>query len=481
LLLLILKPTQIFNVGAQLSFLAVCGIIWISQFDKEPNSFEREHATWIQKLFSRAKSLFKMSLGIWLFTAPVVLTQFHLITPIGLVLNLFLMPFVTIVLFIGYLTLILSLVIPVLGTVPAFLFDLSLTGFTWTIQTAGEAQWGNRYAASPEIWWLVGYYILLIFIYYAGFATQSIQKSTLSPPLSSVQPLTGTKIWHQLARHRWIILCSWISIGLAWALVPSGSNKLSFNVLSVGHGSAVLIEFPNGRHLLYDAGSLDGGIRAANAIESTLFTSKTPRIDTVVISHADIDHFNACSLFMQKIPVGSVCFSSHFLDFNQQAVSSFVEELEENRTPIQILQQGDQLQIDSQVEVLVLHPDTKTTLESDNDHSVVLLISYAGRKILLTGDLELEGQAILRQIGNWDVDVVTAPHHGAREENSRDFYNWCQPEYVTISSGQHHHIDEIRSNCTACQEVLSTQQYGAIRFEIQQNGSLTVTPWLDND
>ncbi|MBY0457337.1 MAG: hypothetical protein K2V38_08375, partial [Gemmataceae bacterium] len=54
----------------------------------------------------------------------------------------------------------------------------------------------------------------------------------------------------------------------------------------------------------------------------------------------------------------------------------------------------------------------------ENARSLVLLIRHAGHSFLLTGDLEGEGQAMVvaRPIG--PVDVMLAPHHGAKGANA---------------------------------------------------------------
>ena len=59
-----------------------------------------------------------------------------------------------------------------------------------------------------------------------------------------------------------------------------------------------------------------------------------------------------------------------------------------------MIQAGDQLLLDPEVQLTVLHPTSLTRDHQDNGNSVVLLIQYAGKRILLTGDIEEGGQPV---------------------------------------------------------------------------------------
>ena len=74
---------------------------------------------------------------------------------------------------------------------------------------------------------------------------------------------------------------------------------------------------------------------------------------------------------------------------------------------------GDRLVFDSPVRVSVLWPPWSARPVSDNEASCVLLVEFAGRRILLPADLEGAGLAELIAHTPGRFDVVTAPHHGA--------------------------------------------------------------------
>ncbi|SFB70954.1 competence protein ComEC [Nocardioides terrae] len=77
---------------------------------------------------------------------------------------------------------------------------------------------------------------------------------------------------------------------------------------------------------------------------------------------------------------------------------------------------------DVTLQVLWPLPDSPTTGPGDgstaNEASVVLLAVTHGLRLLLTGDIEPEGQVVLaRQLTGLQVDVLKIPHHGSRYQD----------------------------------------------------------------
>ena len=85
---------------------------------------------------------------------------------------------------------------------------------------------------------------------------------------------------------------------------------------------------------------------------------------------------------------------------------------------------------------MVRHPPAGWHPEaSDNARSLVLDIAYAGRHLLLTGDLEQQGLVELVALPHPDPppDVILAPHHGGRTANPEWLYEWARPRLVVVS------------------------------------------------
>lgn len=91
------------------------------------------------------------------------------------------------------------------------------------------------------------------------------------------------------------------------------TKQMEVTVLSVGAGSATVIELPDGRTFIYDAGSSTRPAIGKSAIVPFLRQKGIHRIDRVYLSHANIDHYNGMLDLMDVIPTGRVYVSEYFI------------------------------------------------------------------------------------------------------------------------------------------------------------------------
>jgi len=460
--ILLWNPTDLFDVGAQLSFLGVLAVAWASraiagiQRRLSVESTLRRHAR--RTLIGGARStLWKftweaalVSLAAALFTTPLIAARFHMVSPISVVVNMVLAPLSTFLLWTGYLDTAVGLVAPWGSRGFAFLFDGSLTAFLGLVERAAHVRFSHAYVPGPPEWWLAGYYSLLLC-------------------MAFVRPFCR---W---GARRWSLLAVWLIVGLGWGLRPVGQESLRCTFLSVGHGCAILIETPSGHTLLYDAGSMQDGRIAERAVQATLWERRYAGLDAIMISHADIDHFNGVTGLMQSVPVGKILVSQQFLDFRQSAVKAVCESSRECGVPIELVCQGDCVRLDERVTMRVLHPDFGRPHSDDNANSIVLLIEFGGRRILLTGDLDGSGQMALLQQEPLHIDILLSPHHGSRKANPEALANWATPGQLVVSADRRVDFRSLRSAYGPQCEIMSTHEMGAVTIEIDQNGSLRRT------
>ena len=483
---LLWTPTDAFSVGAQLSFLAVAVILWqagrtrvdvvasaaadssesgrsTSNADttNSTKSASRDLAadieaalpvTWPTRLryliWKTMRESTTISTFIWIFTAPLIAEQFHLVSPVGVLANLPLLPVASMALCLGYSMLLLGFVSNTAAGWLATPFDLSLRAMLWIVDVAAEFSCGHLYVPTPPAWWLAGMALCLATLFWWRGRT--------------------------LRRHLgWCALWLWLSVGLMLPLWPREPGPLRCTVLSVGHGLAVMLETPRGRTFLYDGGAMGDARRATNVIQQVLWHRGHSRLDGIVLSHADSDHINGVSGLLRTLPVGRLFVSPQFLDWQQPAVSEVLRYVEHCRIPLQLIWQGDSLTLEEGVRCHVLHPAAGERLSCDNANSVVMSIEYAGRRILLTGDLERDGLARLLQTPPTFADVLVSPHHGSLGANTTDLARWTRPRWLAVSGGRRVNLATLRSRFGPGVEVLGTTEHGAITFEIDARGRLS--------
>jgi competence protein ComEC len=240
----------------------------------------------------------------------------------------------------------------------------------------------------------------------------------------------------------------------------------------------VLVEAPGDFTLLYDAGSIAGGRRAAQTVRSALWSRDRVRLDAVVVSHADMDHYNAVAGLAESLPVGSILLPHSAIDFRQSALAQMCEAAAQAGTPLRLIQAGDRIQLGPHMACSVLHPAGGRGAAEDNANSAVLLLEFAGRRVLLTGDLEGEGLSRLLSLPPRSVDVLLAPHHGSVRANPVALAEWAAPGVVVASTADVDVADRLRCIYADRTDVHATSTSGAVTVTIDARGDLCVETLL---
>ena len=463
--ILLWNPSDLFDVGAQLSFLGVLAVLWASREIAIARHSESTRETLLR--FSKPTLLGATRRAAWtflrdgalvsaaaaLFTMPLIAARFHMVSPISVLINIVVAPFSTILLWAGYIHTTAGLVAPWASPIFALFFDGSLSLVINLVEMAAHVPFSHTYVPGPPEWWLAGYYALLFGVAF-------------------LRPL------YRWGLRRWSILAVWVIVGLVYGLRSPAPERLRCTFLSVGHGGAILVETPSGRTLLYDAGSMQDGRVAQRAVQSTLWERRYAGLDAIVISHADTDHFNGVAGLMETVPVGRVLVSQQFLDFRQPAVKTMCDSSSDCGVPIKLIHEGDRLRLDDRVGMTVLHPRPGHPQSDDNANSIVLAIEYAGRRILLTGDLDGSGQRALLSQVPCHADVLLSPHHGSRKANPAALANWATPGQVIVSADRRVDFKSLRDAYGPQCEIVSTHEFGAVTFEIASDGSMRHTEVL---
>ncbi len=272
------------------------------------------------------------------------------------------------------------------------LFDLFLRGFLWFRSRGGSHRSGAR--LRPLAADMVDHRVL----------------RTHSTAIVFVRPVRwGTAISVRAG-------LSWIVIGLNVGTGSSperGARAHSFRLVTVKR----LMEFPNGRTALYDAGGMVGGASVARRFSQAVWTTGRSRLDAVIISHADGDHCNALPRTEPHCFAGWTVRPPQLSRLDSASVAEAIEQSAKRWRPGPSAFRGQSLVIDRSVSLDVLHPPHDFRSPHDNPNSIILSLEYAGRRIVLTGDLELEGLERLLKTPPLHADVLLSPHHGSLKAN----------------------------------------------------------------
>lgn len=464
IIVLAINPSDLFGSGPQLSFLATATLIsfgtWHLRQQKTPDPIDRlliSARPWynqaVRGVGSAAWLLIAATAAVWCTSAPLLLHEFHLLSPVAIPMSVAVFPLVAVIVTSGFAMLVSDLIFPTLASYPAGICEAATHWLDRCLAKADALPLAHGWFPAPDGWWTLGVYAML--------ATAALGRA---------------KPWIPKLTAR--LALAWIPLAFVPSLVEMTQERpLRCTTINVGHGVSVLIETPSGANLLYDAGSLGSPDYATETIAGVLWSRGITRIDALLLSHADVDHFNGTPGLLDRFDIRAVYTPPRMLPpaddtTDRSAPAALARLLAARQVPLNELALGDRLNLgDTKAEVL--HPNELGVIDTDNANSLVLAIEHAGRRLLLPGDLEGAGMTALLMQEPYHCDVLLAPHHGSRRSDPPGFAAWCSPRWVVVSGGLSSNpaaTDAGQSYAQAGANVVRTSQLGAITLLLGERG-----------
>ena len=286
-------------------------------------------------------------------------------------------------------------------------------------------------------------------------------------------------------------------------------KDLKITFIDVGQGDAILINLPDGKNMLIDAGE------DYKSVEKTLdkyltVNGEKLKLDYVIATHTDKDHIGSMDYVYENYEVGYTyrpyvkysgesSFNEGFADVGYDPVSSktykaYLEGVANEGTSYSFFTDSSDINVSVNTENTKIEysidfamPYAKTLdgfkdFNDSNDFSAVVIIEFAGRKIMLTGDMEAKAEEKFVEYYNQnpsektllDCDVLKVAHHGSETSSTMSFLNLIKPEYSVISTGlchaNHRHPREKTLNSLI---NVNSKTY---RTDLQGTVTLVVTP-----
>lgn len=245
----------------------------------------------------------------------------------------------------------------------------------------------------------------------------------------------------------------------------AGSNftgPLAVYYLDVGQGDSELIRFHN-TTILIDAGEAEMGDR----VVSNLHRLGVTRIDLLVATHAHSDHIGGMPAVLSAFPVGRVIDPG--VPSTSPVYESFLKQVEKRKIPYSVAVQGETIDLDPALRILVLSPPEKRLNDDPNQNSVVLRVSYGTTSFLFTGDMGGETESALAKSGYaLDARVLKVGHHGSSGSSSAVFLSRVNPDIAVISLGKandygHPHKETLDRLAAAGSTIFRTDTDGTVR------------------
>lgn len=457
LLILLQNPLQLFSVGFLLSYSAVLGISLLYPGFKRIFPYKCKILEGVL-----------VSTSATLATTPAVLYFYYQFPTYGILINLLILPFITLLTITSLLAGVAGLIWLPLGTFliggPNYILKLYEGICRINTLLPGSLITVGR----PEgVLILIDLGLLLLFIVRSKL---SVKKVHLLYPV----------------------------IGILLLFLPHDHKGLEVTMLDVGQGEAIYMECA-GTNYLVDGGSSD--IRKVGTYRLLPFLNYRGknRIDYVIITHSDDDHQNGLMELMEeeRVRIGELILPE-LIEKDENYIA--IEKLARDKgITVSYLEEGDQLgsnrvKSDSpmdrigdgeELSIICLHPVPNVVYPDTNSYSMVLSVSYGSFDLLLTGDLTKEEEEIICQKlvegyyhKNYqispatDYDVLKVAHHGSKYSTGEELLELIKPELSILSCGLDNRYGHPH------QELLERlNEIKSIYYITYQEGAITL--WTD--
>jgi competence protein ComEC len=490
-LILAVRPDEATNIGFQLSYAGVMALLWLTG---RVDGFLKGMMSWrpgravagpvMPVMPEPPASGFKrevMAAGRWLRlivaadlaaclgTLPVLAYGLGTVNPLGWLWSLVSLPVVTAVLVAGFIKMILGLILPGMSLGLAGLVSWLAGMLNGFVGWAGEVAGTSASVAPVGVSWLIGAAVVLVALGAGSFEKRGVRLVLCLGVLGM-----------------WLAAGAWIKPGdgaRRWD-VPVKGARLEVGAVSVGSGSCLYARAweENGKPggvLVFDAGSSSFARVGKHRILPAFNALGITRIDTLVISHADLDHYSGVVDLADGMPIGRVVTTRYVVDDARDktwgAEAVLIKELDKRKVPVFLVERGDTVSAGPGVEGEVLWPMAGLKGWATNDLSVVMKIKSGGKTVLFCGDVQ---EKSIEGLGKLEVDVkadiAELPHHGGVVKKSGQWLVDVRPEYVIQSSGSAKLVNEVWPQLLAItgSKRLSTARDGFVRIWVTREGSL---------
>ncbi len=399
---LMINPYYIYDVGFLYSFSISLSLLILSNKLSSSNYFI---------------SLLKVSIISFIVSLPISLYNFNEINILGIIYNLFYVPFISIIIFpLSLIVLIYKPLLPLYNLLTSILENTSLLLNKIKIFTF-------IFPRLPILFYLI--YIIIIILVFTN--------------------------------NKYIILL--ILLLTIHYLSPLVLNNEIIEVLDIGQGDSILIRSNNKTCLIDTGGVANSTYHISNQVTLPLLKAYgIKRIDKMYLTHGDYDHLGEAINIIKNIKVDSIYINSNRINYNEKQLFKYSNNIKK-------LKEGTITTCGK----MTLYELNKS-FNDENDSSLVLLGIYNNKTYLFAGDASIKTEEYI--LNNYDlphIDVLKVGHHGSKTSTSNNLLDVTRPSLAIISVGKDNKFNHPNK------EVIDKLRYYKIPYQrTDRVGTITI-------
>lgn len=367
-----------------------------------------------------------VSTVIELVMALPMAAYFHRVTTSGVLVNILIVPALTLLLPAALFTTVALLALPHIAWLPAAATAGLLHAILAIVRTSSEWRMSELRLPGPDlIATLVSLALLALAVWLVrirrGFAIAAAAVALLIATLCALAP-------HAISRR---------------------AGSMEITAIDVGQGDSIFVVSPDGHTMLVDAGGPTGGAArqsnfdiGENVVSPYLWSRQVHHLDVVALTHAHSDHMGGMRAILRNFRPRQLWIGHNppipaYQQLIREAASLGIE--------VRSLSAGDTMSFGgATVRVLAPAAGYQPGDSATNNDSLVMHLSYAGHSALLEGDAEAPSETAMLSLPPADLssDLLKVGHHGSKTSTIPPFLARVAPHLAVISVGpynSYHH------------------------------------------
>jgi beta-lactamase superfamily II metal-dependent hydrolase len=225
------------------------------------------------------------------------------------------------------------------------------------------------------------------------------------------------------------------------ATLLNAGPGLDIYFINVGQGDAIYMELPGGKNALIDGGPSGS---ATGPLAKFFKEKNVTHIDHVVLTHPHSDHYNGLGYVFSSMKVENF-YDTRLDNKGATADDTIRAKVAELGITTYYPAAGEHLNWSAPVDVKVLsacsEPMASKQSNTINNCSIVMKLTYNGKSVLFTGDVQDDGEtALVAKYGDeLRADVLKVGHHGSKYSSTVPFLKAVHPAQAYIEVGKNNY------------------------------------------
>ncbi len=444
LMILLINPYSIFDIGFILSFAGTLGIVLFA--DRLDDYFYKKISKKFiassdinnipakiirSKIFKYIITSLSITLSANLLIIPIMAYSFSTFSFTFWVSNILAGPVMEIVTILGFVVYFISIICFPLANFLGMFLNFLLFILIKIAEISSIIPGSSIYIKTPYLFYCVCYYVTILLIYLKKKYSINYRKK-----LDNILRI-NKKLFIM------IVITILIVPNFIFRFIIPTNLKIYF--IDVGQGDSTLIQTPYRKNILIDGGGSEFGNFdvGENVLLPYLLDRRITRIDYIVISHFDSDHVKGLFSVLKSLRVDNVVISKQ--GENSANFQEFQEIIKDKKIKVIVVEKGDYIKIDRLTYVEILFPEEK--LISDNilnNNSIVFRLVSNKFSILFTGDIEKVAEERLYEIykntRKLNSNILKVAHHGSKTSSTNTFLALVKAEIALIGVGENNNF-----------------------------------------